>query len=318
MSSPAVIDARNKGYRYKVRATRARPMRLTPRDIRLLLAVHKYRVLHRGQVARLVFAQVDDQGSSARKRLNLLYQHGYLERIPRFAVPPHTNPGPAYRLAQRGAVVLARRANIRWPEFNYWGKGDDRDSHVRHLGHAYLEHNLVLADIRLWFEAQAGRAGCEIAVWKDYLDLRATWKTQRVVIHTSRYTCEDVPVTPDGYFVLQTQQGRGHFFLEFDRGSESVANHWKRKIRTYEEYLRSGKFHQHYQVDPEVGFRVVTITAAVKRAANLHQAVGTYAAADNARLFLFAAWPQLQLAGLTDQLWWRGGSGAKQVSLLPS
>jgi len=69
----AVQHSRERGYRYKVRATRAKPIQLTQRDVELIQTVHKYRVLHRGQISKLFFAGINDEGSSARRRLNLLY-----------------------------------------------------------------------------------------------------------------------------------------------------------------------------------------------------------------------------------------------------
>lgn len=316
MPAEAVQDARKRGYRYKVRATRAKPIQLTDRDIALLEAIYKYRVLHRGHISNLFFAGVNDEGSSARRRLNLLYQHGYLERIPRFISPPMNNPGPAYRLAQRGAVLLSERAGVPLTEFNYWGKSEDKDSHIGSVGHAYLEHNLVLVDIRLWFEHQAPHANCTIATWLDYFDLRASWKTERVLIRlTPQAAFEDIAIAPDGYVVLETEKGRGHFFLEFDRGTETIGKQWKRKVMAYQEYLSSGKFHQRYRVDPHTGFRVLTITTSIKRAANLHRAALTYAAPQSASMFLFTCWPELQQGRLTDALWLRGGTSEKQVVL---
>ena len=85
-------------------------------------------------------------------------------------------------------MLLAERAGVPLAEFNYWGKSEDKDSHIGKIGHAYLEHNLVLADIRLWFEQQATQASCTIETWLDYFDLNATWKTERVsdsIISTS-------------------------------------------------------------------------------------------------------------------------------------
>lgn len=316
MPSRAIIDARTKGYTYKIRSTRARPIQLTQRDIELITAVYKYRVLHRAQVEDLFFAGVHDEGSSARRRLNLLYQHGYLERIPRFVSPPINNPGPAYRLAQRGGVLLAERTSTPLTDFNYWGKTEDQDSHIGSVGHAYLEHNLTLADIRLWFERQPKLIGYDIETWLDYFDLRASWKTERVVIQlTQAAPIEDVAIAPDGYFVFKTEKGRGHFFLEFDRGTETIGKQWKRKIMAYKEYLRCGKFHLRYGVGERTGFRVLTIATSMRRAANLHKAAQQYGDKELAAMFLFTGWPELRAHQLTDAIWLRGGINEPQKVL---
>jgi hypothetical protein len=315
MASTAVIDARLHHYRYKWRATQAPPMQLTDRDVAILEAVQRYRVLHRGQIGDMFFAGVNDEGGSARKRLGLLYQHGYLERIPRFITPPIYNPGPAYRLAKRGAVVLAQRQKVPTAQINYWGKGEDADSHVTKVGHNYLEHALLLANIRRTLEQQAQAAGCRIERWVDYLELQKSWKTERVWIRPSpQGPRENVAVAPDGYFILITPQGRGHFFLEADRGTETLERVWKRKILAYTEYLVSGKFHHRYQVDRGAGFRVLTLAPSELRARNLKRAAEKLAP-QAAQVFLFAEIDRFRIGALSDPIWLRGGVTAAQALL---
>jgi hypothetical protein len=93
-------DLRARGYRYKARSTHARSIQLTRRNAKLIEAIHRYRMLHRGQVADLFFAGIDDEGSSARRLQSLLYQHGYPERIPRYQPRAGISPGSA-----RGSAV---------------------------------------------------------------------------------------------------------------------------------------------------------------------------------------------------------------------
>jgi len=52
------------------------PMRLTPRDVALVTAIHAHRVLRRDQVQRLLFPSKN----TTNERLKRLYQHGYLAR----------------------------------------------------------------------------------------------------------------------------------------------------------------------------------------------------------------------------------------------
>jgi hypothetical protein len=266
-------------------------------------------VLHRAQIGDLFFDGLNDEGGSARRRLSQLYDHGYLERIPRFVSPPNNNPGPAYRLAQRGAVELAERLNVTHQNFNYWGKSEDRDSHRSKVGHAHLEHNLLLADFRMALERQATAAGCQIATWLDYFDLLPTWKTERVRVRISANTPEeDLAIAPDGYFVLVTEKGRGHFFLEVDRGTETIDRQWKRKILSYKEYLVSGKFHARYQAPTTVGFRVLTLAPTMLRAKNLQRAAERFGSPDAAHTFLFAPIGDFLGASVSAPIWLRGGS----------
>ena len=320
MPSAAYHHAQHHHYRYKVRATQAPPMQMTNRDLSILEAVHKYRVLHRGQISHQFFAGLkgEGQGSTARRRLGLLYQNGYLERIPRFVAPPMNNPGPAYRLAARGAAILAHQAGAAYKEFNYWGRAEDDTSHVTRLGHSYLEHALWLADLRKQFEQKAeaiGAASCAIEKWLDYLELRKAWKTERVWVQLSPGTPrENLAIAPDGYFVLSTPKGRGHCFLEADRGTETIDKQWKRKLLAYTEYLASGKFHQRYRVAAGTGFRVLTITTTPVRARNLQQAAERYVP-QNAKAFLFTSTDLFQANPLSTSIWQRGGSSAAEAVL---
>jgi len=210
-------------------------------------------------------------------------------------------------------VLLAERIGMQFTEFNYWGKSEDKDSHVGTIGHAYLEHNLTLADIRLWFEQQAIKVGCTIETWLDYFDLNATWKTERVAIQLSlQAPIEEIAIAPDGNFGLKTEKGRGHCFLEFDRGTETIGKQWKRKVLAYKEYLRSGKFHQRYGVDIRIGFRVLTIASSTRRAENLHRAAARFGHSAFASIFMFTGWPELQKGRLNDAVWLRGGFTEKQ------
>lgn len=248
---------------------RAAPIQLTDRDAEILSAVHRYRVLHRQHIRDQFFHGQSEEGGSARRRLLQLYEHGYLERLPRFGVPPMNNPGPAYRLAARGAALLAECEGVPYAEFNYWGKTEDQDSRAGIVGHAHLEHNLLLASVRMHFETEAPRAGVRIHSWLDSFDLRMSWKTERVRIEVLPGRFEEAPITPDAYLALDTPKGRGHFFIELDRGSETISRHWRRKALAYQAYLTSGKFHARYGVDPTARFRLLAMAPADVRERNI-------------------------------------------------
>src|SRR4051812_14111288 len=70
-------------YRRKrfVRDSRQPPeMRLTPRDVQVLRAVHAFRLLTTAQIGRLLFSPTTT--SICARRLRLLFHHGYLARFP--------------------------------------------------------------------------------------------------------------------------------------------------------------------------------------------------------------------------------------------
>src|SRR6185436_18820384 len=104
---------------------RLHTFRVTERDVAVLEAVHRYRMLERRQVERLFFAPPDGRASNtnrARERLRWMARARYLSRIPRpiYFFSPH--PGPVYRLAQGGAKLLAKRTGLPLNDFYYWGR----------------------------------------------------------------------------------------------------------------------------------------------------------------------------------------------------
>lgn len=293
---------------------------MTERDIAVLEAVHKYRMLERRQLQEMFFIKPGARSQNLTMtvtRLNYLYRYGFLERIQRKGWWGRPNPGPAYRLAKKGAQILAERQGLEPGQVAYWGKGDDIDWHPTRVGPHYIDHALLLADVRLMVEKAAMKSGCSIDKWIDQVDLLPTWKQERVTIELlPKRVKEDVPVTPDGYFSLITPHGKGHFFLEADRGTETIWRAWQRKILAYKEYFLSGKFAKRYGAGtPSIGFRVLVVAPSAKRVVNLKGAAEKYGPPEAASLFLLAPVGQIRQDMLRESIWARGGATDAQAVL---
>jgi hypothetical protein len=294
------------------------PFHITERDLEVLSALHRYRLLDRTQIERLFFTAPHGQPSNrahAIRRLKHFYDHGLVERVQRAGWWGKPNPGPAYRLAGRGAQLLADQIGIENDAFAYWGKSDDRDYHPTRVSNAYVDHTLQMAEVRMIFERAADQAGCSLVSWLDHYDLMPTWKTERVWIELKdRKGRVEVAVTPDAYFALDTARGRGHFFVELDRGTETIYRAWQQKVLAYKEYWRSGKFAQRYaKGEGRPSFRVLVITPTASRATNIKRAAEQFGASEAAGLFLMAALPTLDHQCLTAPIWVRGGLTAPQT-----
>src|SRR3954449_12078951 len=94
-----------------------RPMVLTPRDLLILRAVHRHRLLRSTQLIAL------SEGSrqTTLRRLQLLFHHGYLDRPPMQLDWYARGSEPlVYALGNRGAEVVleaegaARPRGVRW------------------------------------------------------------------------------------------------------------------------------------------------------------------------------------------------------------
>jgi hypothetical protein len=301
------------GVPKKLRAASARPFQLTERERDVLHAVHRFRVLDRHQIQSLFFPNY----SKACARLHLLYQHGFLERLYRLNYLSHARRGPVYRLGLRGAKMLADEIVTPLAHFDYWGKGDDRDGHQTQVGPVYLEHLVLLADIRVALERAATNAGCSLPLWQDEWDIRRAKRGDPVRFEPAPGKGKaTVTIIPDGYFVLTTTAGdTGHFFLEADRGTESIAEKWRRKILSYKALFSSGVFHRRYGIrETTTAFRVLVTTPSLTRAQNLKAAAEKWGEPRLSQLFLFG--PILDVTikdAIYAPIWLRGGATEAQA-----
>jgi DNA-binding PadR family transcriptional regulator len=240
--------------RYK-RAEDPPRMQLTERDMQVILGVYAYRVLRREQLQELFFPSKN----TANERLKRLYQHGFLERR---WLPVEYGQGTSqamYLLAERGVDVVAQqlgidRASVDW-----------RESYNR-VGALFLEHLLLVNQMRIVFSLAAARDGIAMDSWITEEELKA--RREFVQISTAGGTQRRVAVIPDGYFLLNFGDKRAHFFLEVDRATEANKR-WAQKVQAYLAYTQSGKYTERYGTR---SLRVLTVTTGEKRLANLKRA----------------------------------------------
>ena len=227
-------------------------MRLTERDVAVVLAVYAYRVLRRDQIQRMFFTGKN----TANERLKRLYQHGYLDRR---WLPVEYGQGSSqalYLLAERGAQLVAAsvgvdRAAIDW-----------KDAHNR-VRSPFLEHLLMTNEVRLALTLAARRHGYAVERWLDEETLKA--HAEGVNVTREDGTARHVPLVPDGYFSLDLGDRRAHFFLEIDRATEANRR-WADKVRAYQRYAHSGRYAARYQAR---SLRVLSVTTGRKRLDNL-------------------------------------------------
>src|SRR5215210_6551093 len=119
-----------------------RPMILTPRDLEILRAVHRHRLLRSTQLIALS----DGSRQTTLRRLQLLFHHGYLDRPPmQLDWYVRGSETLVYALGNRGAEVLktegvVRRGGIRW------------DTKNRNLSRVFLHHTLAVSEVMVAFE----------------------------------------------------------------------------------------------------------------------------------------------------------------------
>jgi hypothetical protein len=267
----------------------ARGMILTPRDLDILRAVHRHRLLRSTHLISL-------SGGSPQttlRRLQLLFHHGYLDRPPMQLNWYAQGSQPlVYALGHRGAELLeargeARRRGIRW------------DTKKRNVSRVFLHHTLAVAEITVAFEvACRGREGVrfippeEVLAGAPEAPRRLPFRWQVEVRHGGKpYR---LGVEPDKVFGLEFQDApenrrRAYFFLEADRGTMPVVRKglgqtsFLRKLLAYQETWRQGLHKTHLGI---MNFRVLTVTTSRERVKRLietcHSLLG-----GGSRLFLF-------------------------------
>lgn len=244
MTNTATIKKRRRDQRLE----RPPRMRLTSRDVDIVEAVHHYRVLRQEQIQTLFFGTK----SACQRALARLYDHGFLER--KFLPVMYGRSPTLYVLDKKGVELL--RSERGYEDLVWYSSNKD-------LKTDFIEHTTALNDFRLSIVVAARKQGLELVLWRSETQMKADY--DRVRLATSR---RPVSVIPDGYFILITPLGRAHFFVEIDRGTETLAR-FKQKIRAYKEYFDSGAYERRYGTK---SMRVLTVATGQGRVTNLWRA----------------------------------------------
>ena len=246
------------------------PMHLTGRDKEIVEAVHLYRLLRQDQLQALFFGSQ----SAAQRVLVRLYDHGFLDR--RF-IPVLSGRSPAfYILDRRGADLL--RAEMGYDELSWHHSS-------KQISSDFLEHTLAINDVRVAITLAARLPGYELLEWRGESEVKTDY--DRVSIQTKTGGKRQVPIVPDSYFLLQTPLGRAPFFLEVDRGSETLAR-FQAKVHAYLAYYASGGYQKRYGSS---SLRILTVTTTSERRDHLQAAT---AKLRGTRRFYFAAARDIQ------------------------
>lgn len=228
-------------------------MQLTGRDVDVVQAVHTHRVLKQEHIQLLFFGPRNKSG--AQRRLERLYDHGYLERA---LLPVTTGRSPTlYLLDRKGADLLRRERG--YDELVWYHSS-------KTLKPEFLEHTLAINDVMVAVTLACREAGYELAIWQTEGQLKADY--DRVTIQTSSGRRETVPIVPDSYFEVIAGGRRYPCFLELDRGTMTLGR-FKQKVQGYMAYYRTGSYERRYG---NRSLRVLVVAPSETRLANLKAA----------------------------------------------
>ena len=232
------------------------PMRLMERDIAILQAVNDCRALRGEHIQALFFGS----RSTSQYRLSRLFQHEYLNRhfLPVVEGGPASSP-IVYTLGKRGAQALVEHLD--------YDEQALRVSKQSTFAWRFMEHLLAINDVRVAILLALRQQGWTLETWEDEYSFRAD--PDHAHLQDSRGRTRKKPVLPDGYFRLAVPQGRAHFFLEVDRGTELLAQ-VKSQVEVYQAYTASGRYYERFQTR---SLRVLVVTTGARRVANLKRVV---------------------------------------------
>jgi hypothetical protein len=293
-------------------------MILTPRDLQILRAVYRYRLLR----STHLIALSDGSRQTTLRRLQLLFHNGYLDR-PAAQLDWYVRGSEplAYALGNRGAEALAAGGELKSSALRWETKNRD-------FSRLFLRHTLAVAEVMVAFEvACRDQEGVTLIRPEEVLKaappetrrLRLPFRWQVDVREGEKF--HRLGVEPDRVFGLRladAPEGRqvAYFFLEADRGTMPVARKgllqtsFRRKLLAYQETWRQGLHKAHLGIP---NFRVLTVTTGEERVRHLVAACRSIA---GQRLFLFAGEEVLRRGGVLGYQWVNGRG--EDVRLLDS
>ena len=300
-----------------------KPIALTQTDEALFKALYDYDIL---SVEQLCTALDKPSAQYMRKRLKVLYDHGYVARPPiQDKIYSHrTGAGSrplVHSLGQRGAVYLQDKFGYSLKTTNWDDKARNRSGQ---RGEAIFEHDLgangVLIDLRKAYE---GLEGVTILGPKQIID-RGPSNTAQIAkpfslpvkyIWPTENKMHSRNAIPDGVFLYQVEreniQGSWMVFLEYDNDTMPLkrtrGDHTsiQQKVATYIGLHKSGLVKQRFGVKR---FQVMFVTTGTAQ----HRAgmVGTAKEyIDSIRdqvpesLFNFTTFGEIEQQGILGKIW---------------
>lgn len=282
-------------------ATGTARARLTERDTQVLVAVYKHRYLSVSQIQRLYFPSLQ----TTYRRLRALSASGHVESFTAPNISEHM-----YYLSEPGATVVAAALGVAVADLK-WRQADRAPK-----DYYFLQHFLKVNDFRIALtEGCAGSTDLRLLgfIPEYYGRKTESGGLSKYIrdtvcdIHNSEVQTSH---TPDAVFALGKGDGAALFFLEIDRGTETVSCEDKGVLKCasfYLQYLVSKKY-ERYQHDFRVaefkGFRALIVTTSPVRVRNIREAVTNLAFIDKAKRFIWlTTHAELEASGLLSPIW---------------
>jgi hypothetical protein len=253
------------------------------RDSDLLVDLYKHKYLTISQIGRLHFPSLQ----TAYRRTRILKQAGY--------VNPFTVPNideSIFGLTSKGLQIVAEALGIDKDELKW------SESKTKPHDYYFMQHFIAINDFRIALRQACNNSDIKLLGFiPDYYGERTD--KGGITKYIRDVTCdianerEKVSHTPDGVFALQKDGKAALFFLEIDRGTETVSDADKgvlKATRFYLNYLFDGKYQRYskdFNVDSFKGFRTLFVTGSETRMQNIRQASAKLQVPEKAKKFIW-------------------------------
>jgi hypothetical protein len=256
------------------------PIHLTDRDLEIIRQVHKHRFLRSTHIRKLTGGSSD----AVLRRLQLLFQHGYLDR-PRVQIDYYRRGSQpmAYGLGNKGAKELGLRMGIQAGKMDWTNKN-------RSVNRLYLEHTLAIAEVMIAVElACRGNTRVRLVEADNLVSTAERWNV--TVRHRGK--AEILAVVPDKIFALEfpeQPQRSVVIYLEADRATMPIVRaglkqtSFFRKLLAYRESWRQKT---HATLFGHQRCLVVTVTTSAARIGGLISAANKTNGGSGSGLFVF-------------------------------
>jgi len=244
-------------------------VKVTERDVLVLVEVYKYRYLSVSQVERLHFPSK----RTAYRRLQALTTLGYLNA---FFVPGISER--VYCLDKPGTEVVAGELQVSPDALNYYRNAKAPKDYY------FLRHFLGINDFRINLFLACQESSLKLLGFiPEYIGEKTTEGTLKKYLRDTVCDMTDktreLSHTPDGVFALEKGGNAALFFVEIDRGTENVnvaEKGFLKAVAFYLSYWVDGKY-KRYQQDFSgrefKTFRTLIVTNSLKRLQNMREAV---------------------------------------------
>jgi Replication-relaxation len=240
------------------------PAQITVRDVAILLDLYNYRYLSYSQLVRLHFPS----RQTAYQRLRILKREGLVKTLNAPAITERV-----FYLDNEGAKLVAAELDTQVEDLSWHRYSKTPKDYY------YLRHFLAINDFRILItQATAATPITLLGFIPEYIGEKTK---QGHVKKYLRDSVKDYSHTPDGVFALEKDGNAAIFFLEIDRGLETVSDPEKGFMKCAIFYLNyfAARRYERYETDfgkTFKSFRALVITPSDKRLQHMREAVSNF------------------------------------------